>query len=181
MVNANSITPFPTDIDRLYFGSWLSGFTDGEGCFCLFYNTDPRYRSKTPVATFHIKLRKDDTSALLLVQSYLLCGSIQHGKARPPSKPQTTFFVSKISDHINTIIPHFERFPLLAKKREDFALWRRGVELIHTVTQRPHRFLNDPSCSFGGGKRHISRWTEEDYNKFNDIQDALHEQREYRD
>jgi len=184
MTTNNSIPPFPSDIDREYFGAWLSGFTDGEGCFCLFYRTDPRWSGngrsgKTPTATFHIKLRSDDTDILLLIRSYLSCGNIQFGKARPPSKPQTTLHVGRTADLKRVIIPHFERFLLMAKKRADFEVWKRGVELIHSVMQRPPRFLSGSSCTFGGGKR-LPNWTEKDYTLFSDIQDTLHEQRQYR-
>lgn len=35
MIVCQTIAPFPTTIDRDVFGAWLSGFTDGEGCFHL--------------------------------------------------------------------------------------------------------------------------------------------------
>ncbi len=154
------ITPFPADIDRDYFGAWLSGFTDGEGCFRLYLNG----KTKTPAAKFAISLRRDELDTLLLIQSYLSCGAVDLRDPHPPSKPQAVFRIDKGVDLATILLPHFERFPLIAKKSGDFCHWKRAVELIYTVSCRPIKL----------------RWTSEDRNTFYDIQAALHEQREYR-
>ncbi len=156
-----SITPFPSHIDRNYFGAWLSGFTDGEGCFRLYLNG----KTKTPAAKFAISLRRDDIVTLSLIQSYLSCGAVDLRNPHPPSKPQAVFRIDKISDLATVLVPHFEKFPLFAKKDGDFLLWKRAVNLIYVVNQRPIKL----------------RWTDDDRASFYDIQEALQEQRVYRD
>ena len=138
----------------------MSGFTDGEGCFRLYLNGN----TKTPAARFFISLRKDDESVLFIIQSYLACGAVDHNERPLPSKPQSLFRVDKIADLAGIVVPHFEHFPLMAKKLMDFGLWRQAVEIIYTVNHRPIR----------------TRWTVGERQQFYDIQDALHEQREYR-
>jgi hypothetical protein len=160
MANSHPITPFPAEIDRNYFGAWLSGFTDGEGCFRLYLNG----ATKTPAAKFAISLRRDELSILTLIHSYLKCGAVDLRNPHPPSKPQAVFRIDKGVDLATIVVPHFERFPLMAKKSMDFGLWAQAVKLIYSVSLRPIRL----------------RWTKEDRNQFYDIQDTLHEQREYR-
>ncbi len=168
MAASDPITPFPPDIDRDYFGAWLSGFTDGEGCFQLTVDK----RNLVPHANFIISLRKDDEKILQLIQSYLRCGTITFKPLRPTSKPLAVFSVGKITDLATIIVPHFERFPLIAKKVEDFWFWSQGVKIISTVTSRPRQY--------GGPTRQLPRWTDADRNAFYDLQDALCEQRKYR-
>lgn len=160
MADSHLITPFPAEINRYYFGTWLSGFTDGEGCFRLYLNG----ATKTPAAKFAISLRRDESDILQLIHSYFLCGAVDLRDPKPPSKPQAVFRVDKGIDLATIIVPHFEQFPLMAKKRLDFGLWAQAVRLIYSVSLRPIRL----------------RWTEEDRNQFYDLQDTLHEQREYR-
>jgi hypothetical protein len=161
VATSDPITPFPADIDRDYFGAWLSGFTDGEGCFRLYLNG----LTRTPAAAFVIALRDDDKNVLALIRSFLSCGSVNIKKRILPSKPQATFRVDRIADLATLIVPHFERFPLVAKKAMDFGLWKQGVSLIYAVNHRPIRL----------------RWTKEDRQQFYDIQDSLCEQRRYKE
>jgi hypothetical protein len=42
------------------------------------------------------------------------------------------YSVASIKDLINTIIPHFEKYPLLTQKAADFILFLRIVELMST-------------------------------------------------
>lgn len=39
--------------------------------------------------------------------------------------------VTKIDDLINTIIPHFIKYPLLTQKYSDFLLFKKAVELMN--------------------------------------------------
>lgn len=155
-----------------YFGVWLSGFTDGEGCFRL--DVRGAKQGFTPRASFHIGLRADDTEILKRIQSYLGCGIIRYNAGDKKSgNPQSRFVVSIISELWTIVVPHFDRFPLLAKKKADFDLWRKGVEIIHRVTSIPMK-----SCGIYG---RLPRWTNQNKQEFYDIQDALEQQRVYRD
>jgi hypothetical protein len=178
----NCIGDFPDDIDRSHFGSWLSGFTDGEGHFALSILTDKRYpKLRTPDAHFKIKLRSDDKSVLFLIQSYLRCGVISHNKKRGGSEPQIIFCVSRFKHLVDIVIPHFDSFPLLAKKRTDFKIWKEAVNLIHSVSMRPCKLVSDPLCAFAGGKRRVTKWNDNDLNRFYGFKSTLSEQRRYRE
>lgn len=141
MAKANPIAPFPADVDRTAFGHWLSGFTDGEACFWLGYNSSKSmvkaigkpYR----MAWFTIKLRADDAEILRLIQSYFQCGrfvnNMESGCKIPNARPQVGFTVARTPDLHNVIVPHFESFPLRAKKKRDFQIWKRAVAILNSV------------------------------------------------
>jgi|SRR5215471_4008869 len=156
---APSIPPFPTGIDRDAFGHWLSGFVDGEGCFAVQAN---RYRR----AFFTLSLRADELPILQQIQSFLGCGRF-HPHRRPPEKknqnPAVTFAVRDVCSLMNSIVPHFERYPLRAKKAADFVVWKQMVQILYRVNQKPW-------CAgwhIGPGIRF--RWTEEECTEFDHL------------
>jgi hypothetical protein len=46
-------------------------------------------------------------------------------------KKSCAYFVSSIGDLTNIIIPHFLKYPLITKKREDFFLFKSVVEMVN--------------------------------------------------
>jgi len=51
------------------------------------------------------------------------------------NKNVTSFTVTKISDLVNIIIPHFSNFPLQTQKRVDFEL---GAKIVESKQNREH-------------------------------------------
>lgn len=170
------IRPFPENIDRRDFGNWVSGFTDGEGCFILSWARHVAGHSAV-MATFHIQLRRDDIEILRLMQSFFACGSVSGNYA--PSRlqgnrnPAAVLRIRSIRDHISTTIPHFEKHPLRAKKARDFELWKQGVFVADSVNNR--------RMKLGGerGFRGSTPWSKEEKEKYNSFANALREQRTY--
>ncbi len=129
-----TITPFPENIDRNHFASWLSGFTDGEGCFYLGASNKGK-RSTRFWPVFTIALRADDLAVLRKIQSFLQCGSIGLMK-KEGKNPNCQYAVFTNNDCANIIIPHFETHPLIAKKLRDFETWKKGVAILKSVSDR---------------------------------------------
>ncbi len=132
--------------DRDAFGHWLSGFVDGEGCFQLAWAGEgPGPNHRSPNAMLSICLRHDDVAILEEIQAYWNVGYVRHRPGRirenPPTiiKPACTFRVGKLKDITEVILPHFERYPLRAKKKRDFIIWKKAVELMIRVHQKPFR------------------------------------------
>jgi hypothetical protein len=173
MAKAHPIPPFPADIDREHFGHYVSGFTDGEGCFGLnlhTYNYSPAVR---PCAAYTITLRADDLSILHLIQSHFQCGGIYSGSTNKRNGNRSfAYRVNNIERLVSVIVPHFESHPLHAKKRRDFPIWKQGVLFIYAV-MTGHRLK---SSRAGPGPQ---RWTRERLDHFNSIRAALRQQREY--
>ncbi len=163
---ASGILPngsFPADEDRHEFGTWLSGFTDGEGCFHLGWIVSKRFRPN-PNATFVIALRRDDEPILATIQSFWQCGRLyrSHRTMRGKKNFVSIYSVQRIDELARVIVPHFERFRLRAKKRLDYLIWKEAVNLII------HR---DRS----GLRRY---WKDDEYVRFTSLHDALKEQRQ---
>lgn len=166
------ITPFSTGVDRQRFGDWLSGFTDGEGCFQLRISQ----RSDRPIyyrphAGFIISLRADDRYILEEIRSFLACGKPIAVRDHVGSKPVATYEVTVTSQLINNVIPHFLAHPLRAKKAKDFDIWREAVEYLWHIGQIP---------TFQKGvQRYSLRWTDDRLEVFNYYVEQLRAIRTY--
>ena len=157
--------------DRIAFGHWLSGFTDGEGCFALFWNRKGK-RSPIGKSAFRISLRNDDREILTHIQLFLNCGYIYYKPStKDKEQPIATFVVANTDDLVRFVIPHFVEFPLRAKKARDFVLWRNGVELIHAIKKQARK---------GRGGHGLSiKWTALICDEFQAIHDDLKAVRVY--
>lgn len=170
MAVKHSITSFPSDIDRDAFGYWLSGFVDGEGCFCLSWqrrNIFPR-----PKASFSIGLRGDDRGILETIRTFLGCGTPVRTRLHRAGNPVSTYAIATVSDLHAIIVPHFERYPLRAKKAKDFAVWKQAVGFLNDVSHSS----NDPRA---GQPTWTRKWTIERCQQFNGFVTALKEQRAF--
>ena len=179
MAKANStqpIPPFPADIDRTAFGHWLSGFSDGEACFVIQDGKPRRVGDKRPSLTceFAISLRRDDLPVLQLIQSYWQCGGIVHydSYGRTPGNPSSRFYVHKTSCLTDILIPHFDRYPMFAKKARDFLIWKKAVLLKAGIAVRKYRGL--PS-----GKGCTPKWTDAEIAHYRSLKAAMESGRKY--
>jgi hypothetical protein len=78
---------------------------------------------------FQISLHQRDLSLLLVLQQFF--GGI--GRIYIDSnQKKVKYVVTKLSDLINVIIPHFLNYPLLTQKAADFLLFQRVVGIIST-------------------------------------------------
>lgn len=179
MASANCIEPFPAEIDRRDFGNYVSGLADGEGCFQLVW------KSNTPIVRFSMSLRADDRDILLLLQRYWGCGKISYFSISPTSKwagvwkthTRCDFHVRRSGDLHKRVVPHFTTFPLRAKKRRDFDIWRNGVALAFDVSQRGAMVRGRNSLGQVTGV--MQRWTNEEKNSFRKYAEQLREIRKY--
>lgn len=166
---------FPEQINRDVFGHWLSGFTDGEGCFRLFYY--PFEGRKIPASMFSIRLWADDKEALALIQSYWQCGGLQYNNRTYDEyhdrKPQWTYVVYRTEQLMNIIVPHFERYPLFAKKAHDFSIWKEGIALKYAVHMRP--------LTKSGRKGTQPKYTPAELERFALLVESLKQQRTYKE
>lgn len=121
------------------FPSWLSGFTDGEGCFLVSFNENSSLNLKLEVRpSFSIGQGKHRTSyksqihILERIQSYLKCGFLRKYKRDGSMK----YEVRNLSNLCDIIIPHFEKYPLLTQKEEDF---KKFKEICFMMRSNHHR------------------------------------------
>src|SRR5689334_15291323 len=108
------------------FNSWISGFIDGEGSFNI------RATERNTECVFCVAVRDDDAEILQRIQAHLGIGRIR--LTNPPSgcrtnaNPQARWWVCSKADTAK-LVAFLDAYPLQAKKRRDYEIWREAVEL----------------------------------------------------
>jgi hypothetical protein len=100
------------------FGHWLAGFIDGEGCFVV-----SRQRGRP---RFRIQVRDDDRQILEETIARTGIGRLYAIAAYRTSRSQAAWEVGDKAGAARLCVI-LDRFPLRAKKRHDYALWREVV------------------------------------------------------
>jgi hypothetical protein len=103
---------------------WITGLTDAEGSFIIsiYKRNDSNNWQIKP--SFELWFHAKDINTLQELKDYFGVGIINTRKDRNV----TSFTVTKISDLVNVIIPHFSNFPLQTQKKVDFQLWAKIVK-----------------------------------------------------
>lgn len=115
-------------------GNYISGFTDGEGCFSFRKYTLKKDNSIRYIAEFRIALRGDDKQILDIIRNYFGCGKVMFRSRKSERekgknvKDQFEFRIANTWDLWTKVIPHFDRFKLRAKKKRDYITWREAVK-----------------------------------------------------
>jgi len=103
---------------------------NNDGCFDLQFRKDTRHdRTNSPTyyrwkAQFIVTSQKDNIKTLEKIKDNFCCGQVCI------SKDQARYSVQKINDIAKTIVPFFKKNVLSDKKKKDFELWAKGVEVI---------------------------------------------------
>ena len=151
---------FPREYTNDTDGGYVSGLVDGEGCFMV----SLKHRDRTNYnPKFGINLRRDDIGIILWLQSYFGCGRLQFITRKNGSKPAVAFTIANLYDIMRSVVPHFTKYPLRAKKRNDYETWLELVE-IQAQNFRSH-----------------SSWTPEIIDKMGDIYKSLRQNRAYKE
>ena len=109
--------------------SYISGFVDGEGCFCVSFTPSQRHRFGWEVRpSFSVSQNSDRAELLVQLQNLWDCGSI-----RPDRSDNTLKFeVRRITDLVEQVLPHFREYPLLSSKQSDAEKFDFVCRLVHT-------------------------------------------------
>jgi hypothetical protein len=96
--------------------SYISGFVDGEGCFCVSFQPCLRHRLGWEVRpSFSVSQNADRSELLFTIQELWGCGFI-----RPDRSDSTLKFeVRSVRDLVKRVIPHFRDYPLQSSKQKD--------------------------------------------------------------
>lgn len=107
----------------LCFGSWFSGFVDGEGSFLIVKNKSSGGH-KVYVPLLCITLRNDDTRALIAIKDNLQLGGITFFDRRKPTHGDCCRFRVSGVKQCQKLIPFFDTYPLQTKKHNDYLVWK---------------------------------------------------------
>jgi LAGLIDADG endonuclease len=108
--------------------SYISGFVDGEGCFCVSFQPSQRHRLGWEVRpSFSVSQNADRAELLYVIQKELGCGFI-----RPDRSDKTIKFeVRNVRDLVEKVLPHFRVNPLLSSKQADVERFARICQLVN--------------------------------------------------
>ena len=112
--------------------AYLSGYADGEGCFCVSINRSNRHKFGWEIRpSFSVSQNKDRANVLQIFKQNFGCGFI-----RPDRSDKTLKYeVRSIPNLVTNVIPHFERYPLLSSKQRDFELFK---DICKMMAERKH-------------------------------------------
>ena len=115
--------------------SYISGFVDGEGCFCVSFQPSGRHCMGWEVRpSFSVSQNADRAQLLYVIKEKWECGSI-----RPDRSDKTLKFeVRNVRELVSRVIPHFEAFPLMSSKQLDFD---RFAKVCRFIGDDQHREL----------------------------------------
>jgi len=114
---------FSSDLDP----NFITGFTDAEGSFMIFVSKSSENRIGWSVgARFEISLHIRDEDLLNRIRTYFNGA----GNITKFGEKKITFRVNDLEQITNIIIPHFQNYPLITKKRVDFKLFSNVVKLL---------------------------------------------------
>jgi len=104
--------------------NFITGFSDGESCFYI--GIRKTYKVKVGwliELKYVINLHKKDQPLLELIKTYFGVGLIQ-------TSQKSVLYVCQSIKELDTIIKHFDNFPLITQKRADFILFKKPFELV---------------------------------------------------
>ncbi len=108
-------------------GSFISGFTEGEGCFCISFSRRAKMNTGIEVRpSFSISQNKRNLELLKKINHFFRCGAIRFSRRDQNYK----FEVRSIKDLVKIIIPFFEKNPLMGIKKNDFQNFKLVCEMI---------------------------------------------------
>ena len=138
-------------------GSYLTGYADGEGCFCISFSKSRRHKFGWEIRpSFSISQNGDRAEVLALFQQRLGCGSIRPDRSDKTLKYETRCIV----DLVERVIPHFEQYPVLSSKREDFARFAKVCRMMladNHLTREGFEGIVKLASKVNAGKRKFPR------------------------
>jgi hypothetical protein len=125
--STDSIRRRPLEHSRIDLPSYIVGYVDGEGCFCISMRPQKRLRIGWEVRPSFSVSQNDDRAELVRLMPHLFgCGTI-----RPDRSDKTVKFeIRSLKDLLVTVIPFFKEYPLLSSKRKDFEIFARVCRLM---------------------------------------------------
>jgi LAGLIDADG endonuclease len=136
---------------------YVSGLTEGEGCFCVSFAKRSKLRLGLEVRpSFSLSLNERDADLLHRLQVFFGCGWIRES----PSDRTEKYEVRAIGDLNQRILPHFERFPLRGNKArslQSFAVVCQMIGQGEHLKRKGLRQIVDIATEINLGKRRYSK------------------------
>lgn len=124
-------------MNKTQFISYLLGFVDGEGCFCIALKKQKSAKMRWVLdPIFHVTQHKNHKELLYHFQKVLGCGVViqKYGQ-----KDTMQFVVQSRKELVDNIIPFFKKHKLLVKRR-NFEIF---AEVVEGLDKHQHGNIKD--------------------------------------
>ena len=141
---------------------YIAGYVDGEGSFSISVQRNPSCRVGLQlVPEFHVSQNGDRAQVLELIRSRLGCGYIKPNSKRDRA---LVFVVRDRPSLLESVIPFFERVPLISTKHVDFEKFARVVREMaggrHVAPSGFRQLLEIALSMNGQGRFRKVEWAE---------------------
>ena len=141
------------------FDPWfITGLVEGEGCFAVSFTF--RKKLKVGVETrpsFSISLNQRDLPLVKSIHAYFGCGAVRFSRGDSTYKYESR----SIADLTNRIVPHFQEYPLMGGKKQDFEIFasicKRVRSNLHLSKRHLAEIIEDAYQMNPSGKRRIAK------------------------
>jgi hypothetical protein len=103
---------------------FITGFTDGEGCFRISLTKRDNLVGWRVQLFFQIALHEKDKLLLENLQNYLGVGKIYKS-----GKDMLQYKIQSLNE-IEIILNHFDKYPLISQKRADYELFKEAYNIV---------------------------------------------------
>ncbi len=134
--------------------NYISGYVDGEGCFCISISKRDKLNIGWEVKpSFAVGQNFDRREVLDLMMEYFECGFLRRDYGDKTLK----YEVRSLDELLEKVVPHFESFPLKSSKQRDFLkfaeICRRMKNLEHLNVAGFKKIVELAYEMNGSGKR----------------------------
>ena len=118
--------------ERLKFACWITGFTDGEGCFSIaLINNKTTKFGKQVFPEFVVSQGEKSLMALEEIKNFFGCGNIFVNKRYDNHNENLyRYCVRSINELDTKIIPFFKQYPLHTYKQNDFLIFEKVIKAM---------------------------------------------------
>lgn len=108
---------------------WVSGFVAGDGGFSIYVRAAKDYVLLEKVyCRFHIAQHVKDLELMKLFIKFFNCGSVN--VRSNTATPRCDYIVQDATSLLEKILPHFDTYPLLNLKQEDYICFKKCMTII---------------------------------------------------
>jgi LAGLIDADG endonuclease len=111
---------------------YVTGFMDGEGCFCASIHPAPTRRGWYMGPVVQAYQHRDRADILERLRAFFGCGRI---RPKGPNSSVVTWSVDGLPMIVEKILPHFDQYPLQSGKLQDYLVFR---EIVLRMRQKEH-------------------------------------------
>ena len=108
----------------------MAGFIDGEGSFFISYTSENKTKFRPK---FSLAIRADDRPIVDELRAATGIGTVHEYKATSSGNTVVRWMIQSHAD-CEALVRLLDSFPLRAKKRKDFDVWRRAVAEASTLS-----------------------------------------------